>query len=90
MELKETTRDHSGVHNLTFQNDNEDIGIVNQEDLRDSSQRIKNSEHEKNVHTNQEDEFINIESDLHENKHDSADDEKLRLRGLLGDQCFQE
>ncbi|XP_015135864.2 solute carrier family 28 member 3 [Gallus gallus] len=83
MELKETTRDHSGVHNLTFQNDNEDIGIVNQEDLRDSSQRIKNSEHEKNVHTNQEDEFINIESDLHENKHDSADDEKLRLRGLL-------
>lgn len=35
------------------QNDNEDIGIVNQEDLRDSSQRIKNSEHEKNVHTNQ-------------------------------------
>ncbi|XP_015704749.1 solute carrier family 28 member 3 [Coturnix japonica] len=83
MELKETTRDHSGVHNLTFQNDNEGIDTVNQEDLRSNSQRIKNSEHEKNVHTNQEDEFINIESDLHENKHDSADDEKLRLKGLL-------
>ncbi|XP_021236569.1 solute carrier family 28 member 3 isoform X1 [Numida meleagris] len=83
MELKETTRDHSGVHNLTFQNDNEDIEIVNQEDLRDNSERIKNSECEKNVHTSKEDEFINIDSDLHENKHESADDEKLRLKGLL-------
>uniref|UniRef100_A0A803XSH4 Solute carrier family 28 member 3 n=1 Tax=Meleagris gallopavo TaxID=9103 RepID=A0A803XSH4_MELGA len=82
MELKKTTCDHSGVHNLTFQNDNEDIDIVNQEDLQDNLQRIENSEHKKNVHTNQEDEFINFESDLHENKHDSAD-EKLRLKGLL-------
>ncbi|XP_048786817.1 solute carrier family 28 member 3 isoform X1 [Lagopus muta] len=83
MELKETNRDHSGVHNLTFQNDNEDIDIVNKEDLQDNLQRIENSQHEKNVHTNQEDEFINIESDLHENKHDSAGNEKLRLKGLL-------
>ncbi|XP_042733425.1 solute carrier family 28 member 3 [Lagopus leucura] len=83
MELKETNRDHSGVHNLTFQNDNEDIDIVNKEDLQDNLQRIENSQHEKNVHTNQEDEFINIENDLHENKHDSAGDEKLRLKGLL-------
>ncbi|XP_052557525.1 solute carrier family 28 member 3 [Tympanuchus pallidicinctus] len=83
MELKETNRDHSGVHNLTFQNDNEDIDIVNKEDLQDNLQRIENSQHEKNVHTNQEDEFINIESDLHENKHDSAGDEKLHLKGLL-------
>uniref|UniRef100_A0A8C3LBM6 Sodium/nucleoside cotransporter n=1 Tax=Chrysolophus pictus TaxID=9089 RepID=A0A8C3LBM6_CHRPC len=83
MELKETTRDHSGVHNLTFQNDNEGTDIVYQEDLRDNSQRIKNSEHEKNADTYQEDEFINIESDLHENKHDSVDDEKVRLKRLL-------
>ncbi|XP_010724097.1 solute carrier family 28 member 3 isoform X1 [Meleagris gallopavo] len=67
---------------IQLTNDNEDIDIVNQEDLQDNLQRIENSEHKKNVHTNQEDEFINFESDLHENKHDSAD-EKLRLKGLL-------
>ncbi|OXB62501.1 hypothetical protein ASZ78_008139, partial [Callipepla squamata] len=83
MELKDTTRDYSGALNLTFQNDNEDTDTVNWEDLRDNSQRTENSEREKNVHTNQVDEFINIDSDLHENKHDSADDEKLRLKGVL-------
>ncbi|XP_072778644.1 solute carrier family 28 member 3 isoform X2 [Taeniopygia guttata] len=51
MELAETNRDHSGVHNLAFQGD----------------------------------EYINIESDLHENKHTSIDedDEQPRLKGHL-------
>nr|XP_038027189.1 solute carrier family 28 member 3 isoform X3 [Anas platyrhynchos] len=49
MELKETTRDHTGVRNLAFQ----------------------------------EDEYVNIESDLHENKHDSAAEEQPHLKGPL-------
>ncbi|XP_064295618.1 solute carrier family 28 member 3 [Phalacrocorax carbo] len=83
MELKETTRDHSGVHNLAFQNDSEGVDVTNPKGLRDNSQRIKNSQYKKTVHTNQEDEYINIESDLHENKRDSVDDEQPRLKGHL-------
>ncbi|XP_037229616.1 solute carrier family 28 member 3 [Falco biarmicus] len=49
MELKDTTCDHPGVHNVAFQ----------------------------------EDEHIHVESDLHENKHDSADDEQPRSKGCL-------
>ncbi|XP_035166805.1 solute carrier family 28 member 3 isoform X3 [Oxyura jamaicensis] len=49
MELKETTRDHAGVHNLAYQ----------------------------------ENEYINMESDLHENKHDSAAEEQPHLKGPL-------
>ncbi|XP_009888801.1 PREDICTED: solute carrier family 28 member 3 [Charadrius vociferus] len=83
MELKETTRDHSGVHNLAFQNDSAGVDVINPKGLGDNSQRIKNSQNKKNVHTNQEDEYINIESDLHENKRDSVDDEQPRLKGHL-------
>ncbi|NXC37804.1 S28A3 protein, partial [Penelope pileata] len=83
MELKKTAFDHLGVHNLSFQNDTEDMDMINHEGLGDDSQRIKNSQNEKNVHTNQGDEFINIESDLHENKRDSADDEQPHLKGPL-------
>ncbi|KAM6187869.1 solute carrier family 28 member 3 [Sarcoramphus papa] len=83
MELKETTRDHSGVHNLAFQDDSEGVDVINPKGLRDNSQRIKNSQNKKTVHTNQEDEYINIESDLHENKRDSVDDEQPRLKGHL-------
>ncbi|NXY69256.1 S28A3 protein, partial [Glareola pratincola] len=80
MELKEITRDHSGVENLAFQNDNEGVDIINLKGLGDNSQRIKNSQNKKTVHTNQEDEYINIES---ENKCDSVDDEQPRLKGHL-------
>ncbi|XP_050769546.1 solute carrier family 28 member 3 [Gymnogyps californianus] len=83
MELKETTRDHSGVHNLAFQDDSEGVDVINPKGLGDNSQRIKNSQNKKTVHTNQEDEYINIESDLHENKCDSVDDEQPRLKGHL-------
>ncbi|XP_074992918.1 solute carrier family 28 member 3 [Calonectris borealis] len=83
MDLKETARDPSGVHNLAFQNDSEGVDAINLKDLRDNSQRIKNSQNKKIVHTNEEDEYINIESDLHENKHDSVDDEQPRLKGHL-------
>ncbi|NXJ01340.1 S28A3 protein, partial [Psophia crepitans] len=83
MELKETTHDHSGVHNLAFQNDSEGVDVVNPKGLGDNSQRIKNSQTKRTVHTNQEDEYINIESDLHENNHDSVDDEQPRLKGHL-------
>ncbi|XP_075583209.1 solute carrier family 28 member 3 [Pelecanus crispus] len=83
MELKETTRDHSGVHNLAFQDDREGLDVVNLQGLGDNSQRIKNSQNKKTEHTNQEDEYINIESDPHENKRDSVDDEQPRLKGHL-------
>ncbi|KAM7076729.1 solute carrier family 28 member 3 [Ciconia maguari] len=83
MELKETTRDHSGVQNLAFQDDSEGVDVVNPKGLGDNSQRIKNSQNKKTVHTNQEDEYINIESDLHENKRESVDDEQPRLKGHL-------
>ncbi|XP_051498794.1 solute carrier family 28 member 3 [Apus apus] len=85
MELKETTRDHSGVHNMAFQNDSEGVDVLNLKGLADNSQRTKNLQNKKTVHTNQEDEYINIESDLHENKCDSVDDEQLRLKGHLED-----
>ncbi|XP_009993775.1 PREDICTED: solute carrier family 28 member 3 [Chaetura pelagica] len=85
MELKETTRDHTGVHNLAFQNDSEGVDVLNLKSLADNSQRAKNLQSKKTVHTNQEDEYINIESDLHENKCDSVDDEQLRLKGHLED-----
>ncbi|NXI70497.1 S28A3 protein, partial [Anseranas semipalmata] len=65
------------------QNDSEDMDIISLEGLGDNSQRMKNSQNDKTVHTNKEDEYINIESDLHENKHDSADDEQPRLKGPL-------
>ncbi|XP_054041003.1 solute carrier family 28 member 3 [Rissa tridactyla] len=80
MELKETTRDHSGVENLAFQNDNEGLDVINPKGLRDNSERTKNSQNKKTVHINQEDEYINIES---ENKCDSVDDEQPRLKGHL-------
>ncbi|XP_025948319.2 solute carrier family 28 member 3 [Dromaius novaehollandiae] len=84
MELKETARDHSGVHNLAFQNDSEDVDVVNQEGPRDSSQRIKNSQNEKTVSTNQGDEYINIESDQPKTKPDSGDEEQPHIKG-----CFE-
>ncbi|NXL05683.1 S28A3 protein, partial [Mesembrinibis cayennensis] len=83
MELKETTCDHSGVHNLAFQNDREGVDVITPKGLGDNSQRIKNSQNKKTVHTNQADEYINIESDLHENKRDSVNDEQPRLKGHL-------
>ncbi|NXA27149.1 S28A3 protein, partial [Ibidorhyncha struthersii] len=83
MELKDTNRDHSGVHNLAFQNDSECVDVIFPKGLRDNSQRIRNSQNKKTVHTNEEDEYINIESDLHENKRDSVDDEQPRLKGHL-------
>ncbi|XP_009901445.2 solute carrier family 28 member 3 [Dryobates pubescens] len=46
-------------------------------------QRIKNSQTKNTMHTNQEDEYINIQTDLQENKRDSADDEQPRLKGPL-------
>ncbi|XP_009326467.1 PREDICTED: solute carrier family 28 member 3 [Pygoscelis adeliae] len=63
------------------QNDSGGVDVINPKGLRDNSQRIKNSQNKKTVHTNQEDEYINIESDLHENKRDSVDDEQPRLKG---------
>ncbi|XP_068279027.1 solute carrier family 28 member 3 [Nyctibius grandis] len=83
MELNEMTRGHSGVHNLSFQNDSEGVDVINPKGLGDNSQRIKNTENKKTVHTNQEDEYVNIESDLPENKCDSVDDEQPRLKGHL-------
>ncbi|NXL88236.1 S28A3 protein, partial [Alectura lathami] len=83
MELKETVHDHLGMHNLSFQHDTKDMDIINQEGLGDYLRRVKNSQNEKNVHTNQKDEFINIESDMHENKHDSADEEQPHSKGPL-------
>ncbi|NXO20767.1 S28A3 protein, partial [Cisticola juncidis] len=83
MELTETNRDRSGVHNLAFQNDSDD-GVDNTalKGLGDSFQRIKNSQN-KTAHSNQGDEYINIESDLPEYKRDSEDDEQPRLKGYL-------
>uniref|UniRef100_A0A803VII3 Sodium/nucleoside cotransporter n=2 Tax=Ficedula albicollis TaxID=59894 RepID=A0A803VII3_FICAL len=84
MELMETSRDRSGAHNLAFQNDSGDgVEDTNQKGPRDNSQRMKNSQNEKTVHTTQGDEYINIESDLHENKRASVDDEQPRLKGHL-------
>ncbi|NXO57906.1 S28A3 protein, partial [Aramus guarauna] len=83
MELKEITHDRSGVHNLAFQNDSKGVVVINPKGLEDNSQRIKNSQNKKTVHTNQEDEYVNIESDLHENKCDSVDDEQPRLKGYF-------
>ncbi|NWW86965.1 S28A3 protein, partial [Rhynochetos jubatus] len=64
-------------------NNSEGVDGINQKGLRDNSQKIKNSQKKKTVHTNQEDEYINIESDLRENKRDSVDDEQPRLKGHL-------
>ncbi|XP_057252473.1 solute carrier family 28 member 3 isoform X1 [Pezoporus wallicus] len=83
MELKETTCDHSGVHNLAFQSDCKGVDVTNMKGPGHNSQRMKNSGNKKTVHINQEDEYINIESDLHENKRDSVDDEQPRLKGHL-------
>ncbi|KAJ7411695.1 solute carrier family 28 member 3 [Pitangus sulphuratus] len=57
MELKETNRDPSGVHNLAFQPQHRSVF--------------------------QGDEYINIESDLLENKRASVEDEQPRLKGHL-------
>ncbi|XP_009986492.1 PREDICTED: solute carrier family 28 member 3 [Tauraco erythrolophus] len=83
MELKETARDRSGVHNLAFQHDSEGVDVINPKGLKDNSQRSKNSQNRKTLHTNQENEYINIESHLHENQRDSVDDEQSHLKGLL-------
>ncbi|XP_061199891.1 solute carrier family 28 member 3 isoform X1 [Neopsephotus bourkii] len=83
MELKETTCDHSGVHNLAFQRDSKGVDVTNMKGPGDNSQRMKNSGNKKTVHINQEDKYINIESDLHENKRASVDDEQPRLKGHL-------
>ncbi|XP_054143330.1 solute carrier family 28 member 3 [Melozone crissalis] len=84
MELTETNRDHPGVHNLAFQNDSDDgVDVTNLKGLGDNSQTIKNSQNKGTVHINQGDEYINIESDLHENKRASVDDEQSRLKGQL-------
>ncbi|XP_037980528.1 solute carrier family 28 member 3 isoform X1 [Motacilla alba alba] len=101
MELTETKRDRSGVHNLAFQqqeqkssktpfsgvcgeNDSDDgVDDTNLKGLGDNLQRIKTSQNKETVHINQGDEYINIESDLHENKRASIDDEQPRLKGHL-------
>ncbi|XP_009934761.2 solute carrier family 28 member 3 [Opisthocomus hoazin] len=83
MELKETTCDHSGVHNFAFQNDSEGVEVINPKGLGDNSQRIKISQNKKTARTNQEDLHINTERDLHENKCDSVDVEQPRLKGHL-------
>ncbi|XP_040397121.1 solute carrier family 28 member 3 [Cygnus olor] len=83
MELKETTRDHAGMRNLAFQNNTEDMDIIDQDSIGDSSQKIKNSQKDKTVLNNKTDEHINIESDLHENKHNSAAEEQPHLKGPL-------
>ncbi|XP_064496961.1 solute carrier family 28 member 3 isoform X1 [Pseudopipra pipra] len=83
MELTETNCDPSGVHNLAFQNDNESVDATNLKGLGDSSQKIKNSQNKRTGCTNQGDEYINIESDLLENKCASVDDEQPRLKGQL-------
>ncbi|NWV11720.1 S28A3 protein, partial [Ptilonorhynchus violaceus] len=83
MEMMETNRDHSGVHNLAFQNDSEGVDATSLKGLGENSQRFKNSQNKKSVLTNQGDEYINIESDLHENKRASIDDEQPRLKGRL-------
>ncbi|XP_017661546.1 PREDICTED: solute carrier family 28 member 3 [Lepidothrix coronata] len=83
MELTETNCDPSGVHNLAFQNDSESVDTTNLKGLGDSSQKIKNSQNKRTGHTNQGDEYINIESDLLENKCASVDDEQPRLKGQL-------
>ncbi|NXG17344.1 S28A3 protein, partial [Grallaria varia] len=83
MELKATSLDRSGAHNLAFQNDSESVDAANLKGLGDNSQRTKNSQNKKTGHTNQGDEYISIEGDLHENKRTSADDEQPRLKGLF-------
>ncbi|XP_066038518.1 solute carrier family 28 member 3 isoform X1 [Chamaea fasciata] len=84
MELTETNRDHSGVHNLAFQNDGDGgVDDTNLKGFGDNLQRIRNSQNKKTVHTNQGDEYINIESDLPENKRDSVEDEQPRLKRHL-------
>ncbi|KAM6034558.1 solute carrier family 28 member 3 [Chlamydotis macqueenii] len=83
MELEETSRPHSGVQNLAFQNDSGGVDVINLKGLGDNSQRVKNSQNKKPVHTNQENEDINIESELHENKCDSIHDEQPHLKGYL-------
>ncbi|NXY08839.1 S28A3 protein, partial [Pteruthius melanotis] len=83
MELTATNCDRSGVHNLAFQNDGDAVDVTNLKGLGENSQRIKNSENKKTLHSNQGDEYINIESDLQENKCASVDDEQPRLKGLL-------
>ncbi|NWV80009.1 S28A3 protein, partial [Dasyornis broadbenti] len=83
MELTRTNRDHSGVHNLAFQNDSDGVDVTILKGHGDNSQRIKNSQNKKAVLTNQGDEYINIESDVHENKRASIDDEQPRLKGPL-------
>ncbi|KAK2517738.1 Slc28a3 [Columba livia] len=97
MEMKETTRDPPGVHNLAFRNDNEHVDVINLKGLRDNSQRIKNSQNKKTVHTNQADERINIEDErvsiederfniedyLHKTKNYSVDDKQPHFKGLL-------
>ncbi|NXC35058.1 S28A3 protein, partial [Campylorhamphus procurvoides] len=81
MELKATSCGRLGAHNLAFQNDSENVDATNLKGLGDNSQRTKNSQKKKTGHTNQGDEYINIESDLHENKGASADNEQPRLKG---------
>ncbi|KAK2513836.1 Slc28a3 [Columba guinea] len=97
MEMKETTRDPPGVHNLAFRNDNEHVDVINLKGLRDNSQRIKNSQNKKTVLTNQADERINIEDErvsiederfniedyLHKTKNYSVDDKQPHFKGLL-------
>ncbi|NXY42974.1 S28A3 protein, partial [Ceuthmochares aereus] len=81
MELKDASRGHSGVHNLAFQNDGEGVDVLNPKDLRDNSQKVKKLQNKKTVHTDQEDEYVNIESDLREKRCDSVDHEQPRLKG---------
>ncbi|XP_069737255.1 solute carrier family 28 member 3 [Phaenicophaeus curvirostris] len=83
MALKDTTRGHSGVHNLTFQNDNEGVDVLNPRGVRDNSQKIRKLQNKKTVHPNQNDEYIIMESNLGENKRDSEDHEQPRLEGHL-------
>ncbi|XP_064901956.1 solute carrier family 28 member 3 isoform X2 [Columba livia] len=82
MEMKETTRDPPGVHNLAFRNDNEHVDVINLKGLRDNSQRIKNSQNKKTVHTNQDERF-NIEDYLHKTKNYSVHDKQPHFKGLL-------
>ncbi|XP_010082109.1 PREDICTED: solute carrier family 28 member 3, partial [Pterocles gutturalis] len=64
-------------------NDSEGVDVRNPNRLRDNSWRNKNSQNKNALSFNQEDEYINIESDQRENKHDSIDDEQPCLKGHL-------
>ncbi|XP_019410936.1 PREDICTED: solute carrier family 28 member 3 [Crocodylus porosus] len=86
MELKENKTalsEADGIDNFAFQKDHGSEDTINEEDFRNHSLRSRNLQNGDNVHTIQEDAYIDIESDQHRNKRDSIEDEKPRLKGCL-------